>query len=262
MRVLHFLLLASLAACGAGRPGAPLADRPETVPPGAADRDTKADYDGFDALKGVLEDENVKAMLDGDWQLATGSVLVTAAVSLIKEGEELPNQRMRPGDFIVGMGAGLEGDRPLYLVFAGVDARTRSPRVIEILKRRNAEAAPPSRSRDLMRAGEAIRRALASDAQLGDALVELKRTGQTTADVPELRWGLRYRARFDQEPPTGVVTMLLAKPRPQEPGGGGGPAQEPRPEPKLDVTEIGHANLDLATRELLPDDPAPGAPTP
>ncbi len=267
MRVFLFSLLFSIAACGAAGPAAPAADQPAGPRLRPAVMPGESALDGFDALKGVLKDENVKAMLDGDWQLATGSVLVTAAVSLIKKDEEMPNPKMKPGDFIVGMGAGLEGERPLYLVFAGVDATTGDPRVIEILRRRSANPAVPRHPRDLMRAGEAIRRALASDTDLGDSLVELKRTVMMGTDVPGRRWGLRYRAKLDQEPPTGMVTILLAKPKPIEepPGGGGGPTEQnkaDKPEPKLDVSEIGHATLDLATRELLPEGDATGSAEP
>lgn len=263
MRSLALMLLVSVAACGANappgatqpQPGAPVAPgfglRPAVTPGETKD----ASVDGFDALRGVLADDNVTAMLDGDWQLAAGSVLVTAAVTVMKNSEEMPHPKIKKGDFIVGLGAGLEGDRPLFLVFAGVDSATGKPRVIEILRRKNTTSPQPQHPRTLMRAGEAIKRALAQDDGLGNKLLDLKESGATSTREAGRRWGLRYTANLEKEQPTAKVTLLMAKPHEPSAGGGGGPTKDKPEQPSADISELGAVFLDLTSREIVPGDP-------
>lgn len=269
MRSLVLMLLVSVAACGAkappgatdpapGGPGAPGGLlRPAVTP----DDPQAGKVDGFDALRGVLADDNVTAMLDGDWQLATGSVLVTAAVTVVKAADDMPHPRIKKGDYIVGMGAGLEGERPLFLVFAGVDSATGKPRVIEILRRKGVSPPLPQHPRSLMRAGEAIKRALAPEDGLGDTLSHLKESGVTSPEDPTRRWGLRYNADLEQEQPTAKVTLLMAKPQAPPPGGGGGPSRNDQPgdkpgdkpeEPQMAISELAVISLDLTSKEIVP----------
>lgn len=266
MRSLVLMLLVSVAACGAKAP--PGASGPGAGGPAAPDSALRpavtpaepraAVVDGFDALKGVLADDNVSAMLDGDWQLATGSVLVTAAVTVVKTADDAPHPRIRKGDFIVGMGAGLEGDRPLFLVFAGVDAATGKPRVIEILRRKGVSAPLPQHPRNLMRAGEAIKRALAQEDGLAETLSQLKESGVTSPQDPTRRWGLRYNANLETEHPVAKVTLLMAKPHEVCRGGGGGPTRGE--EPRMDISELGAVSLDLTSKEIVPAPPREQAP--
>ncbi len=274
MRSTMLMLLVSLAACGVNAPpGSTQPANPAPNSPGfglrpavTPDEAKETKVDSFDALRQVLADDNVTAMLDGDWQLATGSVLVTAAVTVIKTTEDLPHPRLKQGDYIVGMGAGLAGDRPLFLVFAGVDAANGKPRVIEILRRKGASPPSPQHSRSLMRAGEAIKRALAPDEGLGDTLSQLKESGATIPQENNRRWGLRYTADLETEQPTAKVTLLMAKPHEPSAGGGGGETKEKienkdkdAQQPAMDISELGAVSLDLTSKEIVP---APTEPAP